>query len=681
MSICLKCKKELEENAKFCSECGTKVSHSVLCSHCNKKVNAGFAFCPYCGMEMTNDVPKRIYQKPQFNIDKKIIKIGSSAVAAILVVVLLASFILNVVNKDNYLFYIKNEELFSANVQKLKTWQVSEYLADSVEVDNQKMKTYTTYFSNHVKVSEDKKNIFYLDRLESMTQFSLYHRKVDSNKEPNKLAKNVTMFEISNKGDGVAYLRGEGSLYWDDMKDRKKIADNVTTFQMSEDGKILVYLTEEGDGYHYVIGEKSQKIDSDITNFSYVSEDIKTVYYLKDAELYKKALGKEAVLISSDVEQIVKVYESGEIYYLKNESVVVNLEDYVEDDMLEADATMVNPEMPSSPLLTEGVTQEEYEAAYVQYEQEMQAYYQAMSSYMYKEERENLRANGLEGRTVNIPQKQLFYFDGKKEQIVSEQVIGYENYAKDNAAVIYSTYSDVEVSKVKFSEIQSSYNLENMVREAFASKCNYYVTVKDKSSEISVSEAYSFNINKSADNIYILAGKTEASKESETSVETDGMSRFDLYQIKISGQKAGKPKKIDTNVYSIINLIDDNHYAYYKKVDEQKQSGDMYIDGKKVESDVRLNMIKFDQNTGNLWYMVDWEDKEQYGTLKKYDGKKIVRVSDEVYTYELLQTGEVLYLYDYSIEKYEGELHLYKKNKAQKVDDNVVAIIPITENE
>ena len=79
--------------------------------------------------------------------------------------------------------------------------------------------------------------------------------------------------------------------------------------------------------------------------------------------------------------------------------------------------------------------------------------------------------------------------------------------------------------------------------------------------------------------------------------------------------------------------------------------------------------------------MVDWEDKEQYGTLKEYNGKKIVKVSDEVYAYEVLQTGEVLYLYDYSIENYEGELHLYKKNKARKVDDNVVAIIPITENE
>ena len=44
MSICLKCKRELEEDAKFCSECGAKVPRSVMCPYCKKKVNVGFEF-------------------------------------------------------------------------------------------------------------------------------------------------------------------------------------------------------------------------------------------------------------------------------------------------------------------------------------------------------------------------------------------------------------------------------------------------------------------------------------------------------------------------------------------------------------------------------------------------------------------------------------------------------------
>ena len=680
MSICLKCKTELQENAKFCSECGAKVPRSVMCPYCKKRVNVGFEFCPYCGMEMANAVPQTKHHKPLFNIDRKIIKIGSSAVAALLVLVLLASFILNAVSKDSYLFYIKHEELFSANKQNLKSWQISEYFADSVEVDNQKMKNYASYFSKHVNISEDKKNIFYLDRLESMNQYSLYHRKANGNKESNKIAKNVTMFDISNKGDCVSYLRGDGALYWHDLEERKKLASDVTTFYMSEDGKTFLYLTQDGDAYYHIIGEEKQKIDSEMTSFSYVSDDLNTVYYLKTTDLYKKAMGKEPVLLSSDVKQFVKAYETGEIYYLKGADVVVNLQDYLEDDMLEEDASLQNPVMPTAPLLSDYETQEKYQAAYAEYTKAMEVYQQTMTKYLYKTERENLRNSGLEGRTVTIPENQLCYFDGKKEQVLAERVISYKNYAEENAAVIYSTYSDSEVRKVKFSEIQSSYNVENMVREAFTSSCNFYVSVKGKSSEIKQPGAYIFAINAQADCIYILAEKAEEPGE-ETAVETNNMSRFDLYQIKISGQKLGKLKKIDSNVYSIINLMDNNHYVYYKKVDEQKQSGDLYMDGKKLESDVRLNTVKFDKNTENLCYMVDWEDKDQYGTLKKYNGDKIVKVSDEVYSYEILPTGEVLYLYDYSIDSYEGELYIYRKNKSRKVDGDVVAIIPVQEKQ
>lgn len=680
MSICLKCKRELEEDAKFCSECGAKVPRSVMCPYCKKKVNVGFEFCPYCGMEMASAVPQIKHHKSLFNIDRKILKIGSSAVAALLVIVLLSSFILNAVSKDNYLFYIKHEELFSANKQNLKTWQVSEYFADSVEVDNQKMKNYASYFSQHVKISEDKKNIFYLDRLESMNKFSLYHRKADSKKEPNKIAKDVTMFEISNKGDCVSYLRGDGALYWHDLEDRKKLASNVTTFHMSEDGKTLLYLTQDGEAYHHIIGKEKQKIDSEMTSFSFVSHDLNTVYYLKMSDLYKKTMGKEPVLLSSDVRQLVRIYESGEIYYLKGTDVVVNLQDYVEDDMLEEDAALQNPVIPTAPLLSDYETQEKYQAAYAEYTKAMGVYQQTMTKYLYKTERDNLRKSGLEGRTVTIPENQLCYFDGKKEQVVAERVIGYKNYAEENAAVIYSTYSDSEVRKVKFSEIQSSYNVENMVREALTSSCNYYVSVKGKSSEINQPGAHLFVINAQADHIYILAEKTEEPGE-ETTVETGDMSLFNLYQIKISGQKVGKLKKIDSNVYSIISFMGNDHYVYYKKVDEQKQSGDLYIDGKKLESDVRLNTVKFDKNTENLCYMVDWEDKDQYGTLKKYDGDKIVKVSDEVYSYEILPTGEILYLYDYSIDSYEGELYIYKKSKSRKVDDDVVAIIPVQEKQ
>ncbi len=681
MSICLKCKKELEDTAKFCSECGTKVSHDILCPQCKKRVNEAFVFCPYCGASVRSDVMVQVRNKPLFEVNKKLLKIGSSAVAAVLVVVLLVSFIITSVSKENYLFYMKDEELFTANMQNLKKWQVSEEFIDSANLDNEKMKNFTSLFSNHVKMSKDKKSIFYIDKLASVTQFSLYHRKMNSNAEATRIARDVTRFEISDKGDCVSYLRQDGALFWDDLEDRQKLASDVTTFYMSEDGKKLLYLTKEGDGYFHIIGKEKQKVDGQITSFGYVCEDMNTVYYLKETELYKKVLGKETELLSSDVKQMVKVYESGEIYYLKGDILTINVEEYVEDDMLEEDATMEEPELPIYPELSDYETQEEYEAASAQYTQAFETYQQAMTKYTRKEEREKLRTMGLVGRTVEIPQYQLCYFDGKKEQIVAEKVESYKTYAEDKAAVIYSAYSDSEVSKVKFSDVDSTYNIENMVRAAFSANCNQYITIKAKISQINQQGADSYSISTQADRVYILAAKTGEQTEDEMTVGTDSMNQFDLYEIKVSGHKIGKTKKIDSNIYYNLKLIDDDHYIYFKDVDENGQNGGMYMDGKKVESDVRLNSVKFDKDTGNLWYMVDWEEKDQYGVLKKYNGEKISKVSDEVYHYEILPTGEVLYLFDYSIDSYEGELYLYKNNKVRKVDEDVVVIIPAGEKE
>lgn len=681
MSICLKCKKELEDNAKFCSECGAKVSHVTFCPHCRKKINAEFAFCPYCGESVKINASEEERKNVQLHIDKKIIKIGSSAVAAVLVMVLVVSLIIGAVSKENYMFYIKHRELFSANMRNLKSWQVSEEFDGSSDFDNEQMKNYASYFSDYVKISKDKKSIFYVDRLEGLSQFSLYHQKINSNQEPERIAKDITMFKISEEGDCVSYLREDDSLYWDDLNDRKKVASDVTTFYMSDDGKMFLYLTREGDGYYHNIGEEKQKIDSEIINFSHVSDDLKTVYYLKSNELYKKVLGKDAVLLSSDVKQVVKIYESGEIYYLKGADITINLEDYVEDDMLEADATTEQLEMPTYPNISDYATQEEYEVAYAEYVQAFSVYQQTSEKNLYKEEREKLRTMGLEGRTVDISENQLCYFDGKKEHIVTEKVAGYKNFAEDNAAVIYSVYNDSEVNKVKFSDIKNSYNIENMVREAFISNTSYYIAIKAKASEINQQGAYLFDISAQADSIYILAEKAQEPVEDEIVIQTDSTNQFDLYQIKISGQKLEKAKKIDSNLYHNIHVTEDNHCVYYKKVNENDQSADMYLDGKKVESDVRLNAVKYDKDTGNLWYMVDWEEKTQYGTLKKYTGEKITKVSDEVYHYEILPEGDVLYLYDYSTENYEGELYLYKKNRSRKVDEEVIMIIPIEENE
>ncbi|SJZ58105.1 Double zinc ribbon [Treponema berlinense] len=49
MANCTNCGAELNENQKFCSECGTPVNQKCVCQNCGIKLKSGTKFCPECG--------------------------------------------------------------------------------------------------------------------------------------------------------------------------------------------------------------------------------------------------------------------------------------------------------------------------------------------------------------------------------------------------------------------------------------------------------------------------------------------------------------------------------------------------------------------------------------------------------------------------------------------------------
>ena len=77
---------------------------------------------------------------------------------------------------------------------------------------------------------------------------------------------------------------------------------------------------------------------------------------------------------------MIRVYESGEVYYLKNAEGEISLMNYVEDDMKSADASVSEPtepvwpeypeypDSPDSPSQWDYETVEEYDAAYAAYQ-------------------------------------------------------------------------------------------------------------------------------------------------------------------------------------------------------------------------------------------------------------------------------------------------------------------------
>ena len=51
--VCSKCDAEVEENQKFCPECGNEIEKDV-CSKCHAEVEENQKFCPECGNDLKN---------------------------------------------------------------------------------------------------------------------------------------------------------------------------------------------------------------------------------------------------------------------------------------------------------------------------------------------------------------------------------------------------------------------------------------------------------------------------------------------------------------------------------------------------------------------------------------------------------------------------------------------------
>jgi len=82
----------------------------------------------------------------------------------------------------------------------------------------------------------------------------------------------------------------------------------------------------------------------------YVSEALDTFYYTRDGSLYRQTAGSDdKQRIASDIYRVVKIYDSGEIYYIRKEEEKINLTDYVNDSKADSDAAMTAPDYPEYP--------------------------------------------------------------------------------------------------------------------------------------------------------------------------------------------------------------------------------------------------------------------------------------------------------------------------------------------
>lgn len=470
--------------------------------------------------------------------------------------------------------------------------------------------------ANTIHVTEDGKTMFYLDKL-SGDSGTLYYRSLTNMKsEATKIAADVYKYTVSKDGKLVIYKKGD-TLYQYNMKEETKIGKDVSFYYASPDCKIVYYKNQDGAWYSVKNGD-SEKIASDIT-VERISEDYSTIYYSSDEKVYKKVIGKEKEKLVSGVDYVYSIADDGTFYFTK--SAEVNMADFFVADGGEYDYVL------------------EYIADW-----------------------------------GALDFSELYYYDGKNDVKLSEccEIVGGGIY-EDNNVRAYTSFNSGAQGSISTTRLYENY-MENysylydaasaMITETMEEDSSFCVAVNGTVTALELQDVSRIRISDDGKTLGFLCDVDD--------------SEGDLYKATVSKNKVKTPAIVDDGVYSYELGFAGDWLVYYKDVKDDE--GDLYADGKLVDSDVSDDGWNYLAESKQLFYMTDYNSSRDYGVLKSWNGKSAVEIYDEAYSIIPLENGDVLVAYDYSSSKSTCSLSVWNGKKLTEIAEDVYTIEDSTDD-
>lgn len=678
MKICPNCSTQSNDDASFCQVCGfqftkndAQPTQNVSTPVCETPQQPDFEAQSRFEQPIAPAAPEKTSSfpgaKPKAKSKKPLIFGIIGAVFAVLLIVAAIVFIPKLTKKPttNYALYVKDYQMFFTDFKKnAKPWQLTSSLVDKNDVDNEDLNESSYVFGVAFTVSKDGKLIFYYDKC-SGDGDSLYYRSIKKpEQEPVKIGSDVNDYYVTEDASTIYYSKTSddtATLYKKTLKDdnKEKLADNVSAFFVSSDETTVLILDDDYGIYIKEDGKDKEKIASD-ASVHHLTEDLSLIIYSKDNAIYKYEKGKDTEKLVSDATNIYPCNNNCEFYYSKTDTQEVPAMNYVIDDMKDSDAAMQEPEYPSYPYWWDYDTDEEYYAAQENYQKASDAYYEARSAYYEKLQRDELR-QALSDAKIKISKRSLYFFDGSESTLISDSFINNHATSYESQAMVFSTSSG-DASKVKLSEITSANSLEYDITAALNKEGAYNIACRANVTTIDSTTAANFTISPDGTAVYYIDNVPEGKKHGE------------LFQISIKDGKADAPVSYDTDVCLYSSYFINNELFYFKDVNDNQQ-GDLYNNKEKIDSDVSVSSVKYNEILNAYFYETEWNDDAETYTLKMRKNNESIKIADDVNSYTVTPTGDILYLNDFSTRSYKGTLNQWTKNGPVKIDDDVVCLV------
>ena len=291
MITCSKCNHQVEDEAKFCDNCGNPLTNIETKNEA--VADEAIEYEATKNEAVTDEATKneavtdeQVSRPIKKKFSKKIIIVSSIGAIATIVVTLLILFTFKERNLDtNYALYLKDDQIYYTGTKKIEPSEITTHLFDE-DLDE-----YAEYIGTSVgaitMLSNDGKTIFFPDKVSNDNEgFALYYRYLNKkDAEPGKIDSDVLQYSVDKNASLITYLkRGDGILYQSNLTEKNKIDSNVYKFYVSDDGNKIIYVNTEGSIYLKNKDADKVKIDGD-ASIEYVFKNLSPVFYLKKKTL------------------------------------------------------------------------------------------------------------------------------------------------------------------------------------------------------------------------------------------------------------------------------------------------------------------------------------------------------------------------------------------------------------
>lgn len=686
---CPNCNAQLDENAKFCPYCGTKLEaqpqtaeteqlNAYTAQDTQENVQAAVPQAPVVVAEQTasnvQETQEEFTEKGKSK--KKYFLIGAAVIAVIAVIaVLLIVFMGGKGKSDNKVaptLYTTDSELYVIKSvgKKNESILITDDYAGSYELsDNYEYIVYTEDY-NEKKFTRD-----------------IYFKKLmDEKSEPVLIAKDATyVCAVKGNIDSIFYKKDDAIYVSDNKGNSEKLVKDATFEYISNNGKTLYYTTTEE-----VKGEYNDYYDDYDTDTVYTVikmnvSDKKTTELTKNADrirwnddytkLYALSSSNKLTCIdtftgkSSDVaDKVEDMSVIGNTLYYGKIAKEYSYTDFVTDTYAEADSKLSYPDWDDyrpdwEDYAPDWDAYDDYDAYWDAYDAANEKYYDdydkaelaydaAYDAYYEAEDRIYLREE-LEEDFDNYKSYTLYRYDGSKSTAILENASDayvssiYDisenagSYAICSDKILADQYKNSldSFEKVDITSIDSVYDLEETIEET-ADEVRVIVSGTTVISLETGKDEYigTVTFDSSASEFYFL-------------MEVSDTEYGELYSLSASAKSFSDAKKIASDVYTYANV--NGTFTYFDDIDEKSYECTANYGSEKI-TDVVPVLMTADGINGFL-YFSDVDEDDGTASLYCYSKGESKLIADDIYSSFAVIDGKFIVIEDYR-EKSGGDL-------------------------